>query len=225
MGKGEIKYLNGKAIIKDFNVINLNSIEDIKNIDGPIGIHVGYKPKIERLTILNEVLSHKASLVTLFLHNENINWLKLTDFQTLTNIENIRIINQVAGFSSIDGIQNFKYLKLFSLWNPILDSASKGLDFSILKSCENLETLILGLRLTKKQLEQISLVKSIKYLKLRSLSTKYLFQEFPNIEYLEVQRLNDTYKGNETLLKTKMLNLKEIRISKTFEEFVEGMLS
>ncbi|MDR1148373.1 MAG: hypothetical protein LBK66_07055 [Spirochaetaceae bacterium] len=225
MGKGEIKYLNDKAIIKDFNVISLNSIEDINNIDYPIGIHVGYKPKIERLTILNEVLLHKASLVTLFLHNENINWLKLTDFQTLTNIENIRIINQAAGFSSIDGIQNFKYLKLFSLWDPVLDPASKKLDLSILKSCENLEALVLGFRLTKKQLEQISLVKSIKYLKLRSLSTRYLFQEFPNIEYLEVQRLNDTYKENETLLKIKMPNLKEIRISKTFEEFVKGMLS
>ena len=90
----------------------------------------------------------------------------------------------------------------------------KEINFSVLRTCEKLEKIVLDKKLTKKQHEQISLLKSVKYLKLYSLNAAHLTQELPNIEILEVYKLKDS------TLNIKMPNLKSLRIIKNFDDFI-----
>jgi hypothetical protein len=199
-----IVFADGLATVKDFNKLDDNCIHSLKNINIPIRILIQNTPHEDKLFILNEnVLKHNASRVTLVLSSrDKINWINLYDFAALSYIQNIVISNNVLGFNSIDGIQNFKFLKSFSF----LLFYEKDINLELLGSCEKLEKLSLEPQLTKRHHEIVSGFKNLKEIKLKGLNTVYIKQPLRGVEYLEVFNLQ----GN--LLAEKMPNLKKLRI-------------
>ena len=108
---------NGIAIVKDFNKLDDDSILCLKNIENPIRVLLNNTPQPYKLSMLNdEVLAKGVTNVTLVLSSQDkVNWINLNDFQNLSLIPSIEIHNNTLDFKSIDGIQNFKHLKSFSL--------------------------------------------------------------------------------------------------------------
>ena len=195
---------NGIAIVKDFNKLDDDSILCLKNIENPIRVLLNNTPQPYKLSMLNdEVLAKGVTNVTLVLSSQDkVNWINLNDFQNLSLIPSIEIHNNTLDFKSIDGIQNFKHLKSFSL----LYRYGKDIELELLRECEQLEKLTLEEPLTKQHHDKISKLKSVKKFNLKNLKTEYLTNELPNAEYIEVYHLQDY------LLHAKMPNLKNLRI-------------
>ena len=203
MKNSEIWFSKGIAIVKNFNEIDIDSLQHLKDIKMPIRALLDNIPNQEKISILNnEVLTDNASMFTLVLSSKNTNWINLLDFQCLTHIQNIEIHNTTLGFNSIEGVQNFRNLKSFKL----LHFYEKEMDLKPFSLCENLETLVLDIALTKSHHEDISNLKKLKTLKVRKLKTAYITRELSNIEFLEVYNLQDTF------LNCKMPNLKNLRV-------------
>ena len=203
MKNSKILFSEGIAIVKNFNDVDIEALLRLKDFNMPVRVLFYDIPSKDKIDVFNDmILTSNASRFTLVLSSKNTHWINLNDFQCFNQIQNVEIHNTTLSFNSIDGIQNFKTLKSFSLFYRY----GKEIELELLKSCNALEELVLDEPLTKQQHEILSQINSIKKIKIKSLNPLFLTQKLANIEFLEVHNLLESSLG------LKMPYLKKLRI-------------
>lgn len=193
--------------VEKLNQLNEEDIKKISTAPEPIRLFFEEPPLIEKLKIFNEIVLKNRNDVTLVLKSRNNNWIKINDFQSISNVRSIEFLtfNKNPKFDDLEGIELFKELKKISFSY----NYSNNINLEKLISCPKLESLSLENMITKKHHKVLNELKELKKLSVKGLDMS-LISEIPKLEKLFVLGLKN---GEE--LDLKFPKLKTISIHRS----------